>query len=64
MQRRVSVDVDGVEIALCVQEKLGDLHAAGKRRPVKANVSLLKERKERNDEMVSKCLKCFFHQMV
>lgn len=46
VQRRVSVDVDGLQVAVGVKQQLGDLHAAGKRCPVKANVFFLKIKTE------------------
>lgn len=44
VQRRVSVDVHCVQIAAGVQQQLGDVYTARKRRPVKANVLLLKRK--------------------
>ena len=35
------MDVDDLQVTASVQEQLGDLHAAGERRPVQADVLLL-----------------------
>lgn len=40
------MDVDGLQVAVGVQQQLGDLHAAGKRCPVEANVFFLKIKAE------------------
>jgi len=45
VQRRVPVDVDRLQVAAGGQEQLGDLHAAGERRPVEADVLLLDDGK-------------------
>lgn len=45
VQRRVSVDVDGLQITVGVQEQLGDVHAARERCPVKADVLFLESNK-------------------
>lgn len=52
VQRRVSVDVGGLQVAASVQEQLGDVGAAGEGRPVEADVLFLSERPHR-DALVS-----------
>lgn len=37
------MDVDDLQVTVSVQEQLGDLHTAGERCPVKADVLLLKK---------------------
>lgn len=50
MQRRVSVDVGGLQVAAGVQEQLGDVSAAGERRPVEADVLFLRGPARRNGD--------------
>lgn len=50
VQRRVSVDVGGLQVAASIQEQFGDVGAARERRPVKADVLFLRERARRNGD--------------
>jgi len=54
VQRRVSVDVDNLQIAVGIQQQLSNLHAAGECRPVKANVFLL-QKMNKNQQYAVNC---------
>lgn len=44
VQRRVSMDVDDLQITAGVQEQLGDVHTAGECCPVKADILFLENK--------------------